>query len=81
MKSPGRPRERERMKKGGGGRKSREIVRDTLTFSGRSYSLFAAGFVAILIGYIMLSRGSITVAPILLVAGYCALIPLAILVK
>jgi len=81
MKSPERPRERERMKKSGGGRKAKEVARDTLTFSGKSYSLFAAGFAAIVIGYIMLSRGSITVAPVLLVAGYCALIPLAILVK
>jgi hypothetical protein len=66
-------------KKTSPGRKVSET--DTLRFSARSYWLFGAGFAAIVMGYALLSRGSITAAPILLVAGYCALVPLAIFVK
>jgi hypothetical protein len=33
----------------------------------------------ILLGYADLARGGMTIAPILLVAGYCVLVPLAIL--
>lgn len=36
-------------------------------------------FVTILLGYADLARGGMTIAPILLVAGYCVLVPLAIL--
>ncbi len=68
-------------KKSSPGRKVSEMARDTLRFSARSYWLFGAGFAAIVVGYALLSRGSITAAPILLVAGYCALVPLAIFVK
>jgi hypothetical protein len=36
---------------------------------------------ALLIGYADLIRGGITLAPVMLVLGYCVLIPLAILKK
>jgi hypothetical protein len=68
-------------KKGSPGRKAKEARDDSIRFSARSYWLFGAGFAAIVVGYAFLSKGSITVAPILLVAGYCALVPLAIFVK
>lgn len=35
--------------------------------------------VTILLGYADLARGGTTIAPILLVAGYCVLVPIAIL--
>jgi hypothetical protein len=62
-------------------RKTKEAATDVIAFSARSYWLFGAGFASIIVGYVMLSRGSITLAPVLLVAGYCALVPLAILLK
>jgi hypothetical protein len=68
-------------KKSSPGRKARETASSSLRFSARSYWLFGAGFAAIVVGYVLLSRGSITAAPVLLVAGYCALVPLAIFVK
>ena len=34
---------------------------------------------AIFVGYADLARGGMTIAPILLVVGYCVLVPLAIL--
>lgn len=33
----------------------------------------------LLVGFIDLARGGVTIAPILLVIGYCILVPLAIL--
>lgn len=41
--------------------------------------LAGAGLVSIVAGFALLSGGSITLAPILLVAGYVVLVPLAIL--
>lgn len=52
-----------------------------LPFSKTNYYIFAAGLLAIILGYITLSQGSITLAPILLVLGYCVIIPVAILYR
>jgi len=52
-----------------------------LPFGRKNYILFGLGAVAILAGYIFLSRGSITLAPILLLTGYLILIPWGILAK
>jgi uncharacterized membrane protein HdeD (DUF308 family) len=38
-----------------------------------------AGFVSIVVGYVVLGYGSISLAPVLLVLGYCVLVPLALL--
>ncbi len=54
---------------------------EILSFNKKNYSLFAAGIISIIIGYIFLSKGSITVAPILLVLGYVILIPTSIIIK
>lgn len=43
------------------------------------WKLFFGGMAAIVVGYIMLATGDITIAPILLVLGYCVLIPLSFL--
>ncbi|HEX5132503.1 MAG TPA: hypothetical protein VFX92_08450 [Candidatus Krumholzibacteria bacterium] len=43
------------------------------------WKLFAAGMAAIVIGYVLLAVNDITIAPILLVLGYCVLVPLAFL--
>jgi len=50
-------------------------------FGPRNYILFAIGIVVIIVGYISLSAGSITLAPILLILGYCVLIPISIIIK
>jgi hypothetical protein len=54
---------------------------DGLPFTRKNYMIFAVGLVAIIVGYIALAQGSITLAPILLVLGYCAIIPIAILYR
>jgi hypothetical protein len=40
--------------------------------------LLGLGFACIVVGYIFLSRNSISLAPALLVLGYCVLIPAAL---
>jgi hypothetical protein len=45
----------------------------------RSVVWWGATVVILLAGYADLARGGETIAPLLLVAGYCVLVPLAIL--
>jgi hypothetical protein len=40
---------------------------------------WGAATLVLVLGYADLARGGVTVAPILLVLGYCVLVPLAIL--
>ena len=47
----------------------------------KNYAIMGAGLLTIVAGFITLASGSITVAPILLVLGYCVLIPVGLLVK
>ncbi|MBI3872363.1 MAG: hypothetical protein HY304_04725 [candidate division Zixibacteria bacterium] len=54
---------------------------DVLPFTRTNYYIFLAGLVAIILGYVTLGQGSITLAPILLVLGYCVIVPVAILYK
>ncbi len=54
---------------------------NSVPFTRKNYLLFAAGIAVILLGFLTLSQNSITLAPILLVTGYCVLIPLAIALK
>lgn len=50
-------------------------------FSRKNYILFAIGLLVIVLGYVTLGYGSITLAPILLVLGYCVIIPVAIIIN
>ena len=58
----------------------------TLPFTRRNWRLFFLGLAVIVLGYIFLrippAEGffSLTLAPILLVIGYCVLVPIAILI-
>ena len=45
----------------------------------RSFIWWGAAALTILLGYADLARGGETIAPLLLVIGYCVLVPLAIL--
>jgi hypothetical protein len=46
-----------------------------------NWLLLAAAIILIGLGFLSLSLGSITLAPILLVAGYCVVMPLALLLR
>ncbi len=50
-------------------------------FGTRNYIVMAIALIVITIGYVTLGEGSITLAPLLLVIGYCVLIPAALLIK
>ena len=47
--------------------------------SPKSLIVFAGGIVLIAAGFYSLAAGSLTLAPILLVAGYCVAIPMGIM--
>jgi hypothetical protein len=49
------------------------------TAQARSWLWWGLAAAAILLGFADLARGGTTVAPILLVLGYCVLVPIAIL--
>ncbi len=61
--------------------KGRAVPSKKLSFSRKNWFVFLGGIITILLGFLALSKGSITLAPILLVLGYCVVIPLAILTK
>lgn len=43
--------------------------------------LLGLAMVALVAGYLALSRGSTTLAPVLLVTGYCVLVPASLLIR
>jgi len=61
-------------------KQSKEIQTESGFFGKRNWQWLGAGAVVIVAGFISLAMGSITLAPILLVLGYCVLIPVGILV-
>lgn len=46
-----------------------------------NYLLFAGGLLDIILGWFLLRGGHITIAPLMLIAGYCVIIPLAIVLR
>ena len=64
-------------------RGQRKAAEATLSFSwGVANSLMLGLAIAVLLaGFVALSKGSITLAPVLLVLGYCALIPASLLIR
>lgn len=52
-----------------------------VAFKPKNYLLLGAGVIAIVAGFVLLSMGSTRVAPLLLVTGYCVLVPLGLLLK
>lgn len=54
-------------------------VQPRLVLGRTNYLILAAGAVAIILGFLLLASRDITLAPILLVLGYCFLIPAGLL--
>ncbi len=63
------------------GRKPVERAEVDLPFGRKNYILFGVAALSIIGGYLSLSSGSITLAPILLLLGYLVLIPWGIMAK
>ena len=55
------------------------MAQTVTTGRSRSAILWATAALTLLAGYADLARGGETLAPILLIIGYCVLVPLAIL--
>jgi hypothetical protein len=55
--------------------------RPTLSFSRANAFWLGGAAAAIAVGYALLAGGSETIAPILLVLGYCVLLPVGIIKK
>ena len=75
------PEEARRRPRRGGSARSSEPQGVEIPFTRKNYVIFGIAAAVILAGYIALSRGSITLAPILLLTGYLILIPWGILAK
>ena len=56
-----------------------QLAQTDTTAQPRTWLWWGLAAAAILLGYADLARGGTTVAPILLVLGYCVLVPVAIL--
>ncbi len=50
----------------------------TIPLGPRNLALLAAGAISLLAGYLLLASGSTSLAAVLLVLGYCVLLPLGI---
>ncbi len=60
-------------------RKSKKGAKSGPDFSRNNYLILGLGLLFIVVGFIFLGVGDITVSPILLVLGYCVIIPVGIL--
>jgi len=70
-----------RRQRRGPGQRPAEPPDVEIPFGRKNYIIFGLAALVILAGYIALSKGSITLAPILLLLGYLVLIPIGILAK
>lgn len=69
------------------GRGRKTLADDHLPLTKQNFAIIGAGLVSILLGYAAMSEGSVegflplVAAPILLIIGYCVLIPIGILYR
>ncbi|PIP14374.1 MAG: hypothetical protein COX48_01170 [bacterium (Candidatus Stahlbacteria) CG23_combo_of_CG06-09_8_20_14_all_34_7] len=61
--------------------KKEERPKGSITFSRISLIIFCSALIFIIAGYLLMSKGNISISPVFLVLGYVILIPLAILKK
>jgi hypothetical protein len=54
------------------------LARSRLRFGPKNYFFLAAAIVSLTVGYWLLSKGSTTLAPVLLVLGYCVFFPVGL---
>lgn len=65
-------------------KKKKEVVRQavqTPSMHPLNWAILGVALILIALGFFSLSRGSVTLAPILLVLGYCVAVPLALLLR
>ncbi len=54
------------------------LARSRLRFGPKNYIVLGGAAVSLVLGYWLLSKGSTTLAPVLLVLGYCVLFPVGL---
>jgi len=54
------------------------LARSRLRFGPKNYIVLGGALASLVLGYWLLSRGSTTLAPVLLVLGYCVLFPVGL---
>src|SRR5438034_11603726 len=54
------------------------LARSRLRFGPKNYIILGGALVSLAVGYWLLSKGSTTLAPVLLVLGYCVLFPVGL---
>jgi hypothetical protein len=54
------------------------LARSRLRFGPKNYIVLGGAVASLVLGYWLLSRGSTTLAPVLLVLGYCVLFPVGL---
>jgi len=54
------------------------VAHSRLQFGPKNYASIGAALACLALGYVLLSKGSTTAAPILLVLGYCVFFPLGL---
>lgn len=59
----------------------KESTEGAAPFTLVNYILFAVGLLDIIAGWFLLRGGHITIAPVMLIAGYCVIIPIAIIFR
>ncbi|PIE53618.1 hypothetical protein CSA37_00170 [Candidatus Fermentibacteria bacterium] len=57
-----------------------EDQRESTPFTGLNYILFTAGLLIITAGWFLLRAGHISLSPVMLILGYCVIIPLGIII-
>ncbi|MBD3284966.1 hypothetical protein GF359_01210 [candidate division WOR-3 bacterium] len=57
------------------------VVHQSPRYNYINWLLLLAGVISIGLGFWFLHKGSITLAPILMVLGYCVIVPLALLLR
>ena len=70
-----------------GQRANKTSIFHSWPFNKKNYVLFLIGLVTVILGYTLMYTGdtssfqSIVIAPIVLVLGYCVIIPVSIMIK
>lgn len=76
-----RPKNDPRRKPGSRLARTTVVSREEVRLTRKNWTLFGVALGLIVAGYVLLANRSITLAPILLVAGYCIVLPWAILAQ
>ena len=74
-----RGREKDREKTARAARARTPLRAGRVRLERRNLLLLGGGLLSILLGYLALSQGSLSLAPLLLVLGYCFLVPISLL--